>query len=709
MAVVSTLIFAVGLFVFLQNPRNPANIFFFLFCLSLNLWLYGRMWLYCTKDAVLALWIARHISKLGVVYIAPMVYAFSVFWLNLYEKRKKWVISGLLIAPVFYLLTIFTPYGMPEVRRYFWGYYPVYGPVLKVFLGFFFFYFLAAFYNFLSAHRMSKDPIRKKQIQLVTVAYAISITASWDYIPKIVNIPLYPFGYISVLFWTLVLAYSIVRYRVLDIQTVIHKTIMWLLASSVLGIPVILFYYSQKEWVYHLPTPLFILLVTTTFLFVVLYTRHVQPRIDHFFQRRQWDLTQALERFTDELVHFKSLEEVISHTVGTLKTVLYATQATVLLRDPDRGIFKLATGLKGAEQMTPFSLDSPFLEWLESNDTMVQAEYLDLDPSLKEVAAEGHRYFNHFHAVICVPLVVNQKLLGVLNIGAKQNLQRFRLPEFSFLSDFRRAAAIALSNSLHLIQMQENLRRWNEELEKKVEERTRQLETAQAQLVQAEKLATIGNLAGGVAHEINNPLTAVLTNAQILKMTANPDDLESISLIEEGAKRCQTIIQSLLKYARKSGGAESPHVSVHLGEVIQSVCSLLAYQLKQENIDVSLRLGRIPPIEGVSNELEQVLTNLIVNSRDAIRAQGHPGKIVIETQPFNGRVQVKVSDNGHGISKEIIGKIFDPFFTTKDVGSGTGLGLAVSHSIMEKHRGKIHVESKEGVGTTFVLEFPAAK
>lgn len=704
--VVSTLIFAIGLFVFLQNKKSSSHIFFFLFCLSLNLWLYGRAWAYISKSPENALLLTRHFTSLGVFFIAPLVFAFSSFWLGLYPKQKKLVHTGFVLASIFYLIVIFTPYGIPAMKKYFWGYYPNYGIANRIFIVFFFVYFILAFFNFFSSFKGTKDPIRRKQLQTMTIAFSISFTGSFDYLPKVVDIALYPFGYVSVLIWTLVMGYSIVRYRTLDIQTVIHKTIMWFLTSSVLGIPLILLFYAAKDWLLSVHPLIFIAATFGVFALFTLYSRHLQPHVDHLFQRRQWDLTKANERFTDELVHLRSLEDVVRHTLNTIKTIFYVAHATLLLHKEGKESFDLFYGDLKTQTLAKYNRGNQFIKWLESHDSIILLDHLSIDPRLSVVLEEAKEYFSDMNAKLCIPLVVNQRLIGVLNVGEKQTLKRFTLAELNFLSDLRRSAAIAFSNALHIIAIQENLRKWNEELEQKVEERTKQLKEIQSQLVQAEKLATIGTLAGGVAHEINNPLTAVLTNAQILKMTANAEDADSISLIEEGAKRCQAIIQKLMKYSRKPSEGEKVE-EVNLYKVVENAIAFLNYQLKQDNIQLVMDGNqKAGTVKGNANELEQVVTNLILNAKDAIKKGNHPGKIEVRTFEQNRAVGVVVSDNGIGIAKKNLSRIFDPFFTTKEIGKGTGLGLSISFGIVEKHGGKISVKSEEGHGATFTVELP---
>lgn len=705
--VVGTVILATGVFVLVQHRQAVSNQFFFLVCLAISLWLYGISFVYAARRPELALAWYRWVAFLGVAYLSPLIYGFSVHWLGLYERQKKFLPWVFGLATISYLGSVLTPYGMPSVRHYFWGYYPVYGPLGQIFLILFFGSFWGAFYNFFSSLRRETDSLRRKQIQLIATAFLISLTGSVDYLPKLAPLGLYPFGYLPVLAWILIVAYLIVRYRVMDIQTVIHKTIMWALTSVLFAAPVILFSYLGKQRLVALSPIAFSAIVFSLVVLFTLYARFVQPLIDHIFQRRRWDLNRVFEEFTDELVHLKELTDLTSHVMETVKQVFYVQEISIFLSRDEESELVCVQGLPPG-RAERFDRDNTFLDWLEKNDRLVRREFLDLDPRYEPVRETAKAYFRQVDATLCLPLVVSGQLLGIVNLGPKANLKSFDTAEINFLSDLRKAAAIALSNTLRSIAMQESLRRWNAELEKKVEERTRELKETQVQLIQAEKLATIGTLAGGVAHEINNPLTAVLTNVQMLKMSDPVEDPESLALIEEGARRCQQIIQKLMRYARKTDEAES-YQEVDLNRVIQSVCDFIGYQLKQDNITVELALGSIDPVLGISNELEQVFTNLILNAKDAIKLSGRPGRIGIRTKPANGQIQIEVADNGIGIKKESLARIFDPFYTTKDVGEGTGLGLTVSSGIVEKHRGRISVTSNEGQGTVFLIQLPVAR
>ncbi len=225
---------------------------------------------------------------------------------------------------------------------------------------------------------------------------------------------------------------------------------------------------------------------------------------------------------------------------------------------------------------------------------------------------------------------------------------------------------------------------------------------------QTDRLVALGQLAAGVAHEINNPLGVILCYTDIIKgetIRGNGGEgrvAEDISVIERHARNCQRIVADLLNFARSHGSEKHP---VHAGEMIREVESMLGQQLLMNDIRLSLDLADdLPPCLMDGERMKQVVVNLVMNGFQAMEGAG---EIRISTgKTGDGGIRIVVEDNGPGIDKEILPKIFDPFFTTKDPGEGTGLGLSVSYGIVQEHNGEILVESEPGRGARFIITLP---
>lgn len=233
-----------------------------------------------------------------------------------------------------------------------------------------------------------------------------------------------------------------------------------------------------------------------------------------------------------------------------------------------------------------------------------------------------------------------------------------------------------------------------------------QRERMEEQITQNEKLTSLGLLAAGVAHEVNTPLAVISNYIQMLaKQMPEGDPRQSIiDKIVKQTFRASEIVNNLLNFSR-TGAAEASSVDVN--RVVEETLSLVAHPLKTGQIQVVKELGEsLPPVHGSANKLQQVFLNLFLNARDAMPGGG---MLEVRTSAQNGSVEVEIADTGGGITREDINRIFDPFFTTKSNGRGTGLGLSVSYGIIKEHAGKIDVRSTPGKGTSFHVEFPAAR
>jgi two-component system NtrC family sensor kinase len=251
-----------------------------------------------------------------------------------------------------------------------------------------------------------------------------------------------------------------------------------------------------------------------------------------------------------------------------------------------------------------------------------------------------------------------------------------------------------------LVRAHQELRESAETLERKVEQRTTELRAMQAHLIQSEKLAGVGKLAAGVAHEINNPLTCVLTNSSLILADLPADDprREDLQAVVDETLRCRKIVKGLLDFARQTKPQKQ---QLDINKVAEDVVTLVRNQASFQNIAIRTDLDSgIPPVHADADQMRQVVLNIILNAADAM-PQGGEIRVRSLFESKTNQVMLRISDTGPGIPVEIQDKLFEPFFTTKK--TGTGLGLAIAYGIMERHKGSLKIESSVGHGTTIIV------
>ena len=420
------------------------------------------------------------------------------------------------------------------------------------------------------------------------------------------------------------------------------------------------------------------------------------------------DVDQQLERRVKELnilygvgksvTSLLDLEKVLNRIVEAAVFVTGAEEGSLMLVDEDTGeLYLRAARNLGEKFARGFRLKvehsisgqvvktgKPVLESTEDEETLkVKTGYL-------------------VKSLVNVPLKAKEEVIGVLAVNNKVASNPFTDNDVHLLSALADYATIAIVNA----QLYEETKRWSEELERKVEERTQELRATQEQLLQSEKLASIGQLAAGVAHEINNPMGVILGFAQgILKTLPEDNPLKKpLTTMEKESLRCKRIVQNLLDFARHSEPTLQP---TNINELIDASCDLVEHQNSLQNVQlVKGHNPALPSIMADPNQLQQVFINVMLNS---YQAMPDGGTLHLTTRTVGSELQVVFADTGTGIPPENVQNVFDPFFTTKEVGEGTGLGLSVSYGIIKAHGGDIEVESQVGKGTTFVIKLPLDK
>jgi len=319
--------------------------------------------------------------------------------------------------------------------------------------------------------------------------------------------------------------------------------------------------------------------------------------------------------------------------------------------------------------------------------------------------------FDTLEVELLVPILYGVDLLGVIAVGRKISGDRLVGDDRTLLRTLANQSSIAIENAKAF----DEIAKLNETLEARVEERTRELREIQAQLTQAEKMKSLGQLVAGVAHELNNPIGFVHANLQLLEEfiqklvegQQSEADTERIretigkllARSREGTQRVKKIVQDLRTFSRMDQ-ADIQEVDLH--EEIDRTLALMEPRFKNA-IQVVRDYGDLPRVRCYPGQLNQVFLNLLMNACDAIDGKG---VIRVETRRSDYGVTLEFHDSGPGIPPEIQSRIFDPFFTTKPVGVGTGLGLSLSHGIIERHGGRIRVDSEPGGGATFVIDLP---
>jgi two-component system, NtrC family, sensor kinase len=240
-----------------------------------------------------------------------------------------------------------------------------------------------------------------------------------------------------------------------------------------------------------------------------------------------------------------------------------------------------------------------------------------------------------------------------------------------------------------------------------LDSRERELKASQAALIQSEKMAAFGQLGAGIAHEIKNPLAGIIGLAQLLLRKVEKDGplYDNLVMIEKEARRSKSITENLLKFARQE---KVVFTKIDLNAVATESAAIVDHQLGINQIRLNKELApALPQIVGNANQLQQVLMNIMINAQQAM--EGSPGSVTLSTHLLDAEtIELRVTDTGPGIPKDIQAKIFEPFFTTKPAGKGTGLGLSVSYGIIKEHRGDVRIESAQGKGTAFIISLPTA-
>ena len=440
----------------------------------------------------------------------------------------------------------------------------------------------------------------------------------------------------------------------------------------------------------------------------------LQRLVDGIFDRDRSRYRAAVREISEAMVSMLSLREIGDRILAAVTDTMGVERAMVLLFNEDQRVLRPSVWRGDWDEEDSMGIEIPAEHpiwrhlWMRREE-LCRADFdEEPDPEKRELCRDA---FDSLEVELLVPILFGVDLLGVIAVGRKLSGEPLAADDRQLLRTLANQSAIAMENAKAF----DEIAKLNETLEARVDARTEELQEIQVQLMQSEKLSSLGQLVAGVAHELNNPIGFVHANLQLLdefieKLSvaqARGADTEKIreaitkllSRSREGTHRIKEIVQNLRAFSRMDQ-AELQEVDLH--EEIDRTIGLMENRFK-EGVTVVRDYGDLPKVRCYPGQLNQVFLNLLMNACDAMHCQG---SVEIMTRQTAEGVRLEFRDDGPGVPPELLNRLFDPFFTTKEVGKGTGLGLSLSHGIIERHGGKISVSSEHGAGATFVIEIP---
>ena len=688
---------ALGCFVLFKNSKSVLYRVFSAYSFSITAWSTFFAINVFTGDRSVAEFTARYLHIGAVLIPTLFVHFVTEFFSMARQQVARLVIPALyVIAGVLMFLCINGTLVSDVAPKYGVKYLMV-ANAGYIYLVFYFIACASWGLTTLFVGYLKAEGVRKNQIKYLLFGSLLGYLGGLDnflFLYDITIFPLFPYGTYAIPIYVSSTAYAIAQYRLLDINVAIKKSIIYASLLFMLLVPC----YVLVIWGQHLAfgtinytfsMSTLLLFIVVGFMFPKIRFRTEEALERALFQKRV-NYRETLLYSSKDMVSIVDLESLSNNLVRTVGRALGIEKASLFLLEEAKAVFNLKASIGVAMNPGMFLLrDDPLVQKLTKVQKGVVREELEMARNELNWSHTANR-MGELEAEISIPVVSKERLIGILNLGHKPDKEIYSDEDLELLSTLANQAAIAIENARlyqNLKQSQDTLRR-------------------------ADRLSSLGFLTAGLAHEIRNPLVAIRTFTQLLPERYEDaefrDGFQSLALKE--VDRICGLITDLLSFARPS----RPNVAQEdMNDVIDGIARILDTQAKEKSVELTRDFApNLPKVWIDREQMKQVFMNLIFNG---IQAMNDGGTITISTRISTPAatdqspsfVQVEVRDTGIGIPEENLEHIFDPFFTNKDEGSG--LGLSISHQIVQEHGGYVTVESKVGKGTSFLVNIPTGK
>jgi len=694
-SIVAAVIYSVvAIFVFSKSRTNPINRAFAIWLLCVSLWNIDIVGIRIAPNPEFAdLW--GKVFRIGLLFIPPtMLHFIALFTASSGIPSKTYkTIAAFYIFSVILSIINWTPFLTAGIKETKWGYQVIAGPLYPLFfleflasIGFGLFFLLRGF--------QQADSYQRHRLKYFFLAISISlILGGFGFLP-VFGFEIFPFGGLAVSVGLLIAAYSVAQHRLMDVSLFMAKGISYFFSILIFGIPAaLILLLIQRVFINQINIP-FTVFMLLLIIFVSIFFGGTKEKIDHRMQRiivrDKYRYHSTLEDFSRRLVTIVDLNRLLNMLGETIERSMGVKTILVYIYSPEKEKFKpalLRNPTSNLESSLVINKEFALIKYLEEKkEILVRAELIGMqkrnrqEDLIKSLAAFG--------AEICLPLVYLNRIIGFICLGHKEAKVMYYREDLDLLGSLANQVAIAIENA----NLYENLKK------------------SQMIMRRADRLASLGTLIAGLAHEIRNPLVSIKTFTQLLPERMEDEEFRNYFLTVASGEidRLTTLINELLGFAKPT---EPNLKGEDVNSIIDKMEFLISTEAKKKNIKITKNYTtKLPPVMADSEQIKQVLLNILLNGMQAI--EGDKGEVWIETRvvkvaretgidPF---VQIEIRDNGAGISKENLDHIFDPFFTTRP--DGSGLGLAITHQIVHGHGGFIDVESEIGKGTSFRVNFP---
>ncbi len=700
---------ALGIIVYFKNKKGTVNRSYGITTICIGIWSYSYFFWQISPLEREALFWCR-VLMVGAIYLPPAYLHFILSFLGLDKKKSKLIVTNYAISTIFFILN-FTPLFVkgvtPKLVFKFWpdagvSYLPFLILTYSNCIIYAIFVMIKEFTN------SSTTAIKRAQLRYVILGGILGFGGGATNYPLWYNIPILPVGNIMVSVGIGFMAYAIARYRLMDIKIALTRAGIFIVVYTlILGIPFWVGFRFLGQGLWILPVAVTGLLATFGPFLYIYIDRKAEERLFKEQKRYQQTLRQASMGMT-RIRNLTRLLDLIAHVVT--KTVRITYVGIYLLNEEANEYVLQVCRDKGRTPVDKLSADNPLISWIAKHrKPLVHDELKRQLEDLKEATYEPIvATMQMLTCSVVVPSFLEDKLLGFIVLGEKASGHIYTNEDLGVFEVLASQAALAIENARFF-------------------EETKQM---QEQIAQAEKMATVGTMADGLSHQINNRFYALLliagntidTIKEIDTSKTSPEMQEMFKEVNHALERIKDnvvqggeVVKGLLKYTRKS---DEGFEELTLDKILDDALSMAQYKIKLPEFDIVREYTKeLPRIRGNAVQLQEVFFNFFDNAYDAIverrtflKEEGYRGKIVISAQANGKFVSVSFADNGMGIKHESLKKMFTPFFTTKtSARKGTGLGLYVIKRIVEDfHKGTIAFESIHHFGTTFTLQLPMA-